>query len=587
MANVTAATKFFPQSKEGFATTVGTTFSAGAATVVFTGLTGYTDGDLVVLVINPASASAKDVVVGTKSGNTLTGCVWTEGPVGGHSSGETVVDYVTATHWDLLMKGLAVSINTDGTLKTAAVLTALGAANAPTAGWSALSATLTYAGNNGNGEYLINTSGDLTSYIAVGTKISVNRGTAPPTQAISLAVANSQYASKTAPTGITFSAAFTCESWVYPNSLLASSTGTIVSRFDGTNGFGMRVNTANQISIFYGNGTYTDVFTQQALPVKRWSHVAGVVASVASKTVSIYVNGTSWYTQYTSSSSAAFTQSGPLQVGGLNGGSFFDGYILEPRIWSAAQTQAQIQANMNIITVGNETNLVFALTAGTFTDKTSNSNNLTASGGAVANSSLATLGSSPMNTTEYVVVTKATSSQLTVLAPVSFSNIPNMSLTTPQYSNARAPYNFPASKDKWRIEGIFPTATNATAITQNVITRTVAQLTMPTGEWIHGFQGDIGFSGSGSTWDIRWWLQDSVAATLANGSSPYDPGTSGRHSMGFTSSYYEPELSGQGQRTYTAITTSSLYIGYFNAGGTSGGLRGIAGTILYAESMLI
>lgn len=123
MANVTSVTKHFPVAKEGFTTTLASTISAGAATVPLNSVTGYSNGDVAVMVIEPSNATNKQVFTGTvdTSGVQLTGVVWTEGTDTTHTAGVTVVDYVSATHMSMTTKGLLVAHDQDGTLKTGAV----------------------------------------------------------------------------------------------------------------------------------------------------------------------------------------------------------------------------------------------------------------------------------------------------------------------------------------------------------------------------------------------------------------------------------------------------------------------------------
>lgn len=110
MTNVTSAIKFFPTAKEGFTTTTSGTVSSGAATVGLSSVTGYSNGEVVVLVIDPTDANKKQVFTGVvdTSGTQITGVVWTEGTNQDHTAGATVVDYETATHWALYRKGVLV-----------------------------------------------------------------------------------------------------------------------------------------------------------------------------------------------------------------------------------------------------------------------------------------------------------------------------------------------------------------------------------------------------------------------------------------------------------------------------------------------
>lgn len=110
MADVSSATKFFPTAKEGFTTTTSGSVSSGATSVGLNSVSGLTNGATMVFVIDPTDSTKKQAFTGVidTAGSQVTGVVWTEGTNVAHSSGATVVDYETATHWALYSKGLLV-----------------------------------------------------------------------------------------------------------------------------------------------------------------------------------------------------------------------------------------------------------------------------------------------------------------------------------------------------------------------------------------------------------------------------------------------------------------------------------------------
>jgi len=114
-------TNFYATSKEGFSTTTSSTVLSGAVTVPLNSTSGYVDGDVVSLTIDPASASTKQIFTGTVSGLNIINVKWTEGTNQDHAAGSLVVDYVSATHQALQTKGNLVHANADGTLKSSAV----------------------------------------------------------------------------------------------------------------------------------------------------------------------------------------------------------------------------------------------------------------------------------------------------------------------------------------------------------------------------------------------------------------------------------------------------------------------------------
>lgn len=123
MPNLSGTTQFFTKSAENtIAMTLGGSVTGGVSdTVPVNNMSNYTDGDNVAFVVDPGTPSLKQVFTGQKSGTNVINVVWTEGTNQAHSSGATVIDYVTATHWDLLLQGLLTSHTPNGSLKTGIV----------------------------------------------------------------------------------------------------------------------------------------------------------------------------------------------------------------------------------------------------------------------------------------------------------------------------------------------------------------------------------------------------------------------------------------------------------------------------------
>lgn len=121
--NVASVSSHFPKPQPGFTTTTSGAVSSGATTVGLNSTGDYSNGDIVALVIDPTDSDKKQVLVGTvdTGGVQLTGVVWTDGTNQSHASGATVVDMVTATHLQMLTKGILEHTNQDGTLKDLAV----------------------------------------------------------------------------------------------------------------------------------------------------------------------------------------------------------------------------------------------------------------------------------------------------------------------------------------------------------------------------------------------------------------------------------------------------------------------------------
>jgi hypothetical protein len=121
--NVSSVTNHFPNPQDGFTTTTSGSVSSGASSVGLSSTGDYSNNDIVVLIIDPADADKKQVLVGTMdvSGSQLTSVVWVGGTNQAHSSGATIVDYYDAAHIKMITKGILVHANQDGTLKANSV----------------------------------------------------------------------------------------------------------------------------------------------------------------------------------------------------------------------------------------------------------------------------------------------------------------------------------------------------------------------------------------------------------------------------------------------------------------------------------
>lgn len=117
-SNVSSVVNFFATANEGFTTTASGNVLSGAATVGLTSVTGLTDGSIFVGIIEPGLTN-QQVFTGTVSVSTssVTGVIWTRGTNVAHGSGTTIVDYVTGTDFNMLVKGILVGHNQDGTHK--------------------------------------------------------------------------------------------------------------------------------------------------------------------------------------------------------------------------------------------------------------------------------------------------------------------------------------------------------------------------------------------------------------------------------------------------------------------------------------
>lgn len=332
---------------------------------------------------------------------------------------------------------------------------AIGTVSSTSADWRTLSGiTASFNSNLGGKEAVVKYSGvDLTGILPIGSAVSYDRLAAPGTQCMSFIAASSQYATKATPSGITFTTAFTAETWVKMNNYpAAGASSALLNRFNNlanNGGWLFQIREDGRIQASYGTAAnFTSQAGNQCIPSKRWVHVAASV-TVATKAIQIYVNGTAvTMAPAFVAASTTLTQdaTSDLRIGAMSQNptsSYLDGSLAETRLWSVAQSTASIQANMGISLVGNEANLVGLWPGnGNFNDQTGNANNLTSVNGAVAT----TLDNS-YHTTEMGTVLKTQYSAPDTLVTVSTGDsyvIPNASMINPKYSTAAHPLGLPS-----------------------------------------------------------------------------------------------------------------------------------------------
>lgn len=361
----------------------------------------------------------------------------------------------------LVAAGDTTITNSDITDRRTMVTNSLSSAGA---GWDTSPDTFTYASNAGDGEYTVTAPGDVTTRYSPGMKFRVTRGTAPPTQSTDLESSSSQYASDTSLTGITFTDDFTVEAWIKLESYAVGSYSTILARRQSSGGWSVGLDDKGRVDIVGFDTSGANVkrgISYQSVPLNKWVHVAATL-DLSGSTSTIYLNGKLIASQFTTIGTiTTITQTSDLAIGraGNSSTEYFDGKIADVRLWNAIRTGTQIRDNMNIQLVGNETNLIgYWKLNGNFNDSTSNANNLTAGGGAVA-----TNVDNPMNTIEYAEIIKASYSApntTLILKTAEGFNIPNLTLNSAGYSTAHAPLNFPIKAQRTTLLGNVVFGTN-------------------------------------------------------------------------------------------------------------------------------
>lgn len=490
MADISAVEdKFFTIASETYENNLSSSISALDDVVPVNSANAYDDGDHVVLTVDPGTPQEASFI-GTKasSPSRFINCQWTEGNLGvGHASGATIVDYDSATHHNLQTKGIRKFANDDGTLKQQPIRDALGLQDAASAGWEILPYTFqtTTGYNKGNRSFEVTVANNnLTDELSPGMRFKVTRGTAAPTQCTDLEASSSQYASKSSPTGITFTDDLTVEAWV---KLESYTEGYIVSRHSGTAGWYLRVNSNGTIQCLGRTSANDYITSYQSIPLGRWVHVAASLDMSASSG-KIYIDGVEVPSAYTNGADTSLTQAGDLVIGNITGGtSYFDGKLADVRVWSTVRSETEIRDNMCQLLSGSETGLVgYWKLNGDFNDSTANANHLTPSGGAVA-----TAVDNPFNTVEHAIITKVayagSTTTLTLFTPTGHT-IPNMTLNSPFYSTQSVPFGFPRGSGKWVIEylgGGVQTGNGGAGWTNQF------SIYVPQGEWLGSYDLNI------------------------------------------------------------------------------------------------
>jgi hypothetical protein len=455
---------------------------------------------------------------------------------------------VSAKAHNDLIDGILVHANQDGSLKKTAIDLALGSASGNNEGWSASAGTHSVGTgyNSGNRSFEIDTASDLSGTVSPGMRYKVNRNTPPPTQCADLEASSSQYASKTSPTGIVFTTTYSAEAWVQLESY-GSNMG-IVSRFNGTNGWRMFLLSDGTIYADGYNGTALDrIESYQSIPLNKKVHIAVALTMNTSGSSAIYIDGVLVPTKFTNGGATTISQAGDLQVGAYSSGSTFDGKLSDVRVWSDIRTATEIQDNMFGYPADTTGLVAHFKLAGDFTDSSSNGNDLTASGGAVA-----TDVDNPWNATEYGIITAVSATTIQVFCPTGYG-IPNETLTAPFYSTQAVPFGFPRDKGLWRVSFRLRT-TISTASNATFAAMTGMSFSVPVGAWIVGYTAGLNVTAVVALFfnlnDVAQTGLSSTSSDLSMQSVLY--GTSGSASNSTMAIVSRP-------RSLTSATTFTMY----------------------------
>ena len=470
-------------------------------------------------------------------------------------------------------------------------LTINGSASAE--GWSPLGATPNTVTANGNNSFdLVFNSNDLTDTLTNGMRIRATRTVAAPNTSFSLDGTNDYYV-KTSPNKLTFTDDFVCSAWVYLTSYPAAGS-TIMSRYNGTSGWSLRLTTAGQVRLVgynAGAANYRLVDSYQSVPLNKWTHITAQLdmSAYTATTTTCYVmfNGVDVPASLSQGGTnpTALVQAGNLEIGSENGGTVpFPGYIDQVAVYNAKVTQATILASINRALTGSETSLASAYSNGSVNDlNTTTPNNLTATNGAttVANSPFGNRGVS--TTLEYGIVmanTFSTNTTVTVQVPEGCQLPTTGGISSVDYSTQNVPYGFPRDKGRWSLYCKIRSAlTNTSSATYVAFSGNAISLTVPSGSWKIAFQFNGIYSNTTTT------ITSSISPTslVGLGVGSYSDLSFRAVSTGAVS--YAIAASGQ---TFRNISTAENWVLYTIGAATTMGIDG-SSTIneLYAENAYI
>lgn len=519
MADLTNVIKHFPTPSETYTNNLSASISAGAVTVPVNANNDYTDGDIVVLTVEPGTTN-EATFTGEKASTParFINCVWTEGNLGvGHASGSTITDYDSATHVGMISKGIKVHANQDGTLKTSAVQAALNISSAVPSDYTSLAQTATTVTQNGNRSQTLTFPGvNYTDRLSPGMRLRTVRSVAAPNQSASLNGTN-QYFTKTSPAGMTFTDDFVVSAWVKMTSY--GTYNEIASRYNGTSGWEFLILDSGRVSLTGTNGgagNTSAVQSYQSIPLNKWVHITAQLdmsAFTATATTSyVMIDGVDVPANVvrTGTNPTALVQAGNLEIGSRNGGAQpFPGKLAQVAIFSAKVTQATMRGYISQGLTGTETSLISAYSFnGVATDlNTTNANNLTANGGALAtnaDSPFGIQGDGTISTTvDYGVIQKATylapDTTVVVQTPEGGTIPTSGGVASVSYSQFKSPFGFPGQEAKWTLQTLMLTDTLiGTPAIATWYYFLGAKITAPIGEWVGGYQGSSGADRGGA-----------------------------------------------------------------------------------------
>lgn len=461
----------------------------------------------------PGSYTEWEGVVGT---NALSAMVLRYGTDQNYSAGSTTRVYipVSSSRENRMAQGISLHANQDGSLKTSAVQAALGLSNLN--GYTPVGFNPNTVVCNGNRSYTLTfNSQDLTSFLNSGMRLQSTRTVAAPNQCASFN-GTSQYFVKTSPNKLSFTDDFVVSAWIKPSSYSGGSN-VIASKYNGTSGFSLELNTNGQVALVGFNAGSTNisyVLSNQSVPVNKWTHITAQLdmsAFTASATTSyIMIDAVDAPATVTrgGTNPTALVQAGNLEIGSRNGGTgLFQGKIAQVAIFSAKVTEATMRGYISQGLAGSETSLdtAFSLSNSANDLNATTPNNLSVGGGSAtttnADSPFGGQASGLISTTlDYGIITScsfSTNTTVTLQVPEGCTMPTSGGISALVYSSNKAPYGFPAQPSKWRLDYFQFARSSATAASASTWYNANDSLVIPIGNWVAGYQGIVQATSSG------------------------------------------------------------------------------------------
>jgi hypothetical protein len=377
-------------------------------------------------------------------------------------------------------------------------------------GWiaNALPAVSTVTAN-GNRSYDITFSEDVSTVLSPGMRLKTTRTVSAPKQCTSLN-GTSQYWSKSSPAGITFTGNWAASAWVKYTSYSSGLGAGIVERDSaaGTaSGWGLQTNTTGQVIAYWRNASGASTVTSyQSIPLNKWVHVAVSVNVGTPSSSVILIDGVSVPFATSSTATTVVQPTTSLTIGNRNSGSgYLAGKVAQAALFSTNISASTLISYMSQGLSGSETSLISAYSFnGNANDlNTTNANNLTASGSAVAtnaDSPFAVNGSgTPTGTDDFAIVQAVSSTVATVSVPAGCTVPTSGGIAATYISTTQNPFNWVIDNDRWEI-----LTRNRTLMTQTSPVNgtwyniSSLYLNVPKGVWnlgyINNFHGNAGSS---------------------------------------------------------------------------------------------